>query len=89
MNLEALIDHDKGVLEALRRFYNDPKFKDIRLAFTSHAAKSDVDGPLVAHGNNLGVRYVFNKIEELVILPPRKKPEPRQQSSAPDPDLAS
>lgn len=86
MTLEQ-IQRDPDAMKALRSFFTDPKFKDIRIAFTNHSPKGDTTtetGASVSHGQNLGTRYVFNKIEEIVTTP---KPKQFTSPKGPDPDL--
>lgn len=89
MTIQQLINSDKNAREALTRFYRDPAFDKIRIAFSCHSPAGDANeetNTAVHHGKNLGTRYVFNTIEELVTKPEQPQSAPRRQGG-PDPDL--
>jgi hypothetical protein len=91
MNLDEL-SGDRGAIEAMRNFFQHPAFATIRIAFTNHSPKGDDHCSTsieVAHGQNLGTRYVFNKIEELVKKGPTQPRQTPTRTPGPDPDLAT
>jgi hypothetical protein len=77
--------------KALEAFYKTPAFVLIKDAFTSHTPDGETTNETsitIAHGKNLGTRYVFNKIEEIVRSgPPREDRKPRVKGM-PDPDMS-
>lgn len=87
------LKHDKAAMEAIRSFFTHPKFNDIRIAFTNHSPSGDdklESSIAVHHGKNLGTRYVFNKLEEMVKTPAEPSQPVRRNTGGniPDPDLA-
>jgi hypothetical protein len=86
---------DKKIAQAIEAFVGSPFFLVIKDAFVSHtpagegeAVKSSTSDPLlVAHGKNLGTRFVFNELENIVAQ--AKAPKQQARPTGPDPDLAT
>lgn len=87
---------DRQVADLVRIIYTHPAFLKLKDAFVSHSpsAKDTAEKPITedsacsAHGQYLGTRYVFNKIEELA-KQPTQTPKPPRVTGRQDPDLES
>lgn len=92
MNIKSLVSSDASVAESLKKFYKDPNFEAIRVAFVSHceSTKDESKSAKILHGQYLGVRQVFNTIEEIVTAAGAPKPsDPVKREGVEDPDLSS
>lgn len=65
MNFQELISDDKSIVEYVRKFVQDPRFQKVKDSFVAHSpsGKENEHNALIAHGQNLGTRYVFNEME--------------------------
>lgn len=90
MNLTQAVK-DPEVRDLIQIMYRHKGFDRLRIAFTSHSPNGDDKievSTAVAHGQNLGTRYVFNKIEEYATQPPTQTNKPKRESGGKDPDLS-
>lgn len=96
MNVSELKD-DPEMREYIRSICKHKLFLQLKDAFVAHtpagereAVASQSEDPIVlAHGKNLGTRFVFNELEKVsnqAKQPDKKKPK---TTSEPDPDLAT
>lgn len=96
MNIRELVQNNKEALRYLNDFFRHPLFLVVKDAFVAHTpggegrnGVSDKTTIEVAHGKNLGTRYVFNEIEEIAVNPPVEKSRQAKQHGGKDPDLAT
>lgn len=84
---------DQQVRDCITQLFRHPGFAKLRVAFTSHSptpknGEQNETSVAVAHGQNLGTRYVFNKIEELAQTPETPIQKPKRAAGGQDPDLS-
>lgn len=84
------LQNDAKSTDLIRQFVRNPSFLIIKDAFVAHTPGGDdcSDSSIhVAHGKNLGTRFVFNEMERIAALLPDKKEKPKNYTQ--DPDLES
>lgn len=90
------ISEDKSLTKYISDFVNSPLFLVVKDAFTNHtpegkkeAVASSTEHPLlVAHGQLLGTRYVFNQMEQIRDIGRKQPQKQHKPSTGKDPDLA-
>jgi hypothetical protein len=89
MTLEKAME-DPDVRSCVTELFKHRGFSKLRIAFVSHSPKGDdksENSVSVAYGENLGTRYVFNKIEELALKPQTQTQTTPRRMGGQDPDL--
>lgn len=89
MNFQELAQDNKSIVDYVRAFVTDKRFLSVKDSFVSHspAGKESEHTALIAHGQVLGTRYVFNEMEKIARPTPEKENR-RGGSTGRDPDLA-
>lgn len=88
MNVESLSD-EESLVKFIKSFVEDKRFLEVKDAFVAHSPSgNDTEGGIaIAHGKNLGTRYVFNEMEKIAKTPPKKPTIQNTGAKGKDPDL--
>lgn len=90
MNVEQL-NSDDALVKYIKGIVEDKRYLELKDAFVAHSPSgNDTEGGIaVAHGKNLGTRYVFNEMEKIAKTPPPVKSTTNTGAKGKDPDLAT